>query len=216
MSKPVKSAVQHVYNHLVRPRLPRRLSVKSGVAVKHDRLLDTTWVDQSVEEPSVSSIREHTSPGDDVVIIGGGLGVTPVHAARKGADVTVFEAARRMVDIVNETADLNFSADAISVHHALVATEVEVWGDDVGKTVDPADLPDCDILEIDAEGAETAILDRLTIRPRVLIVEAHPPHGVEVDDVREELVGMGYEIDKREIEVPDEAIVLTAIKEGAR
>jgi len=207
----LKATVQTAYNSLIRKRLPKRLGVKSGVAVRADRLLDTTWIDQTVEEPCVDAHQRHVRPGDDVVIIGGGWGVTPVHAARQGGDVTVFEAASEHVDIVAETARLNQASDAISVEHALVGDAVDVWGDDVGRTVAPADLPACDVLEIDAEGAELSILDGLTIRPRVLVVEYHPPLGVDRVAVVAALDELGYTIVEEAVEEPDEAIVLTAV-----
>jgi len=207
-----KSAVQQVYNRVLRPRLPKRLGVKNGVAVRGDRLLDTSWVDQTVEQPCVDAHATHTQPGDRVTILGGGWGVTPVHAARAGASVTVYEAARQHVEMVRDTAALNGVADAVSVEHAQVGPGVDVWGDTTGERVDPGGLDDCDVLEIDVEGAELAVLNGLEIRPRVLVVEYHPPRGVSEEDIRQVLTELGYRVTNRGVEEPDEAIVLTAVR----
>jgi len=56
-------------------------------------------------------------------------------------------------------------------------------------------LPDCDVLEMDCEGADTSILSNLNIRPRVIIVEIHPhKHGLEPVTVPKRLREMRYEI----------------------
>jgi hypothetical protein len=43
--------------------------------------------------------------------------------------------------------------------------------------ISPAELPECDILELDGEGAESLILRNMTIRPRVIAVETHGVYG---------------------------------------
>jgi len=204
--------LRRVYNSTIRKRLPTRLGVKNGVAVRADRLLDATWVDQSVEAPAVAAITEHVRSDDNVVVIGGGWGVTPVHAARQGAEVTVFEAAKTHVDIVKDTAQLNQVGEMVTVEHAIIGDAVDVWGDDVGESKAPADLPPCEVLEIDAEGAELSILSELTVRPRVVVVEFHPHLGVSEADTRAQLSDLGYTVVSRGVEDPGKAIVVAAVR----
>ena len=68
--------------------------------------------------------------------------------------------------------------------------------DDV-EVIDPADLPACDVLEMDCEGSELGILKGMQIRPRVLIVELHPTRYDAPDAaifVVELIEEMGYEV----------------------
>ena len=59
----------------------------------------------------------------------------------------------------------------------------------------PAEIPDCDVLEMDCEGAETSILSEMSIRPRVILVETHGCLGAPTSDVRDLLITIGYEVE---------------------
>jgi len=88
-----------------------------------------------------------------------------------------------------------------------------VNGDCAAATVAPESLPECDVLEIDAEGAETAILRWLEIRPRVIVVEAHAHRGAPAEKVRE-LSGQRYEVVDRQVEDPEKGVeILTAVRD---
>lgn len=204
-----RNAIQYIYDNSIRPRLPRKLSVRNGVAVRDARLLDTTDTHHDYEQPCVDSIQTHTQPSDDVLIIGGGAGVTAVHAAHRANTVTVYEAARERVHGVQETARLN-QCENIQVQQAVIGDPIDVWGTPTSTTTPVAELPECDVLEIDCEGAEKSILPHLEIRPRILIVEYHPMHDVTQAWTKHALEDLGYEITNHAIEVQDKAHVYTA------
>lgn len=70
----------------------------------------------------------------------------------------------------------------------MVGEAINVYGDpDQLSTlvVAPAALPACDILELDCGGAEMVILRNMTIRPRVIAVEAHGLYGAPTVAVKE-------------------------------
>jgi len=204
------SVVQYLYNRLLRPHLPRKIGMKNEVAVRDNGLFDLVDVSPNAEQPCVSAIQHHVESGDSVCIIGGGAGITPVHAARQGGEVTVYEAARQSVELVRETAELNTVADQISVCHAVVGDAIEIRGDTIGIEVHPDEIPECDYLEIDCEGAEVSILQGLSIKPRTITVEYHPFLGVSRDQIIDLLHEKGYAIINSEVEVPNRAIVITA------
>ncbi|WP_211531171.1 FkbM family methyltransferase [Methanocalculus chunghsingensis] len=141
-----------------------------------------------------------TEHGDRVVIVGGGDGATALTAAKKVGRtglVTIYEGGDRAVRQMEERLAIEGVAAICSVHHAIVGPNIDVYGGDAANavTVDPKDLPDCDILELDCEGSEIDILRSLRIRPRVIIVEIHP--FLFPDDpcwVLDRLAALGYRI----------------------
>jgi len=161
------SIMQRVYNSTVRDRLPRKLAVLNGVVARQPRLLDATDRVPEYEEACITALERHITDGDDVVIVGGGFGVSAVKAARSAADVdvTVFEAAAEQVETLEETLELNGGSEEVEVQHAVVSEAVEVWGK-IGDAdvVPPAELPSADVMEVDAEGAELSILEGLDVR----------------------------------------------------
>lgn len=204
-----ESLVNRVYNNTIRPFLPRKIAVQNGVATRSCRLLDRTDVTHDTEAPCVDAIHDRVQPDDHILILGGGCGVTPVHAARQGATVTVIEAAAERVEDVHETLALNnINRDRVAVEHAVVEADHDVWGTP-GDTIHASDLPDCDYLEVDVEGAEADILPELDIQPRVIAVEYHPPDVTE-EWTRSQLDRLGYDVVERGAEVEGEAIVLVA------
>ena len=161
-----------------RPRFPRDSYNQNGETAAHHRLTDE---------------------GDHVCIIGGGHGVTTVHAARQvggGGLVTVFEGGQ-IASHVREVAQLNEVDDVVTVEEAIVGDLTNLYQGmaDDAEVIDPADLPACDVLEMDCEQSELGILDGMQIRPRVLIVELHPtmydaPNATPVELIEK----MGYEM----------------------
>jgi hypothetical protein len=43
----------------------------------------------------------------------------------------------------------------------------------MGAVLPPSELPPCNVLELDCEGAEVEILREMNIQPRVILVETH-------------------------------------------
>lgn len=203
----MRGLVRPLYNH-VREYLPPTIVVCNGVPVRQGRLFDQTDVRCDFKPIAMRTLRERVTEDDHVLVIGGGYGAGAVVAARRvltgSGTVTVYEASAEHCDHVRETARMNRVPDQIDVEHVLVGDAVEVWGDTDEVTVRPPDeLPETDVLYIDVEGAETSILDGMTVRPRLLIVEYHPEKGITRDDVTEAMREFGYRISPEETTSPE-------------
>lgn len=179
---------RNVWKHL--PRSSRL--TKAGVPVgEHERLTDSILPDFVTEtvpqsQPSYESqylpaVREAVRHGDDVVAVGGGWGVSAVvagQAAGEDGHVTVFEGSKPETAKVRRTAALNGVADRVTVRHAVVGRNISLRGPMAEASTIPAtDLPSCDTLLIDCDGAEFDILSALEIRPRSIVVEHHAVPG---------------------------------------
>lgn len=169
-----KDIVCGTYRYLSKHCIPEK-----GIMVAHERL---------------------TSPGDQIVIVGGGDGVTAITAGsitRTEGSVTIYEAGDRACREIAERIQSDRLSSICTVHHALVGPHIDVYGGDTtsASRIHPRDLPSCDVLELDCEGAEVAILRDLRMRPRVIIVEIHPIHFTEdAFWVLDRLDDLGYEI----------------------
>jgi hypothetical protein len=141
-----------------------------------------------------------TNEGDDVIIIGGGNGVTAIHAARKvgpSGSVKVFEGGA-VAKYIEQLAILNNAEDIVDVEHAVVGEAAVLYGGISNKSYikNPSDLTNCDVLEMDCEGSELEILTKMTIRPRVIIVEVHPWYYPENSNgILQILDDLGYSIE---------------------
>lgn len=210
----------------IRPFLPTRGRHRlNGVPWRTRRLGDSVttpgWSDPTYEDALLSALRSQVRPGDSVGVIGGGRGISSVVAAeRAGTDgrVAVYEASADRIDWIEQTVSLNEVADRVDVHHALVGPAVAVYGRAGSVShVAPQDLPAFDVLEMDCEGAELAVLRELDQSPRVVIVEVHPPEVTEAA-VRDVLDDRGYVIVDRGWENEDAGTplpILTAVRESA-
>lgn len=160
-----------------------------------------TESDPEYEHTEVESLRTYAKEGDSVVVIGGGLGVTAVVASEvTDGKVTVFEQSKPTYRILNRTIELNNCSDAIK-------TELKAVGEAAGSTftydvpsdvdrIPSSELPYADVYEMDCEGAETTILQGMSVKPPTLLIETHNNH----DDVRDILSDLGYDI----VEVVDD------------
>lgn len=203
-------AVAFAYRRAIRPLLPLAEPVRyAGVPTA----LTRTWGDASIpatwypphlqdvpdyEAGLVRGLNEHVKPGDRVVVVGGGIGVTAAIAALEvgpSGHVDCFEGASEGVEKVRETARRNGVADRLDVHHAVVARSISVYGTEPEHAVvEPRDLPDCDVLELDCEGAEVDIIQGITLRPRVLLVETHGIYGAPTERVTAMMEAIGYTV----------------------
>ncbi|MCO8266647.1 FkbM family methyltransferase [Haloferax sp. AB510] len=205
--------VRRVYDPIVRPRLPKKLGYVNGVVTRKPALLDAQDTFPEYEQPIVDAINNQVEPEDTVVIVGGGYGVSAVHAGRQASSVLVYEASESQYEIVREAVRLD-GLENVTLRNALVGPDVYVYNNDPTNHVVPAsELPSCDVLELDCEGAELEILENLEIRPRVIIVETHPIFGVETAEVEAVLDSLNYSIVAREWEVEETRVeVLTAVR----
>ena len=124
----------------------------------------------------------------------------------------MYEGGLEPAELVRETARLNRVWDTITVKEAIVAEDRDVYGEKITETtINPSELIDCDVLEMDCEGAELPILENLEIEPRVIIVESHPTFGAPPETIREILVERGYKIIDR-YELDGENVTFTGVK----
>ncbi len=194
----------------VRPFLPaRRPALYAGVASS----IDWKWFDDLLprnfrpdevddipgyEEMLVVALKRHVTAGDRVVVVGGGGGITAILAARLSGTgrVICFEAAQEQLPIINEALQRNTMSDRVEVRYGAVGQAIGVYGKhaDAAPVISPEAIPDCDVLELDCEGAESIILDRMLVRPRVIIVETHGMYDAPTAATRERLGRLGYEV----------------------
>lgn len=178
-----------------------RTRVLNGVAV----LTTDPEVERDVypdhEATVVRAFRRRVRRGDRVVVVGGGWGTTAVVAARMThfeGEVTAFEPSSEMVETIRRTVAVNRVADVVTVEHAALGpvsdSSERIFGAADGDRLAAGELPACDVLDLDCEGAELDVLRGLEFRPRLLTVEAHPHLGCPHDAVEAELDRLGYEV----------------------
>jgi hypothetical protein len=215
-----RRSIAYAYRRGVRPHLPNEPVYYAGIPICHDRkwgdrLVPITWVpdDAPVDEPGyeamlVAGLNETVRLGDSVVVIGAGLGVTTVVAAlRAGPSGTVqsFEGSKQYVGLVQQTIARN-KVTNVSIHHAVVAKLIATLdgdvGNDLGPVLPPSQLPTCNVLQMDCEGAEVEILREMTIQPRVIVVETHGLYGAPTELVASLLEKRGYVVYDRGVAEP--------------
>jgi hypothetical protein len=194
-----------VYKKVIRPALPMADPILyAGIPVGHRKVGDARFSRDFDDAPGyeqalVTALKADVERGDRVVIVGGGLGVTSVIAAKAtGATghVDCYEGDWRGVTRIRQVARLNVVADRITAHHAIVGKAIAVSGNAAAaRSIHPCDMPDCDLLELDCEGSEIGILNDMVIRPAVILVETHGFLGAPTHWVREILEARGYHVD---------------------
>jgi fibrillarin-like rRNA methylase len=115
----IKNRPRSVYTDTIRPRTKIRDTYAiecNGVTVHPQRTFDryTPWSftppsPSEVEAGAVEAINNRVEKGDRVVVIGGGRGITAVHAARatgENGSVTVFEGSEVMVEQIHDTLNI--------------------------------------------------------------------------------------------------------------
>ncbi len=101
----------------------------------------------------------------------------------------------------------------VDLRFAAVGEAIGVYGDgEVAPVVAPKDLPECDILEMDCEGAERIILAGMTIRPRAIAVETHRVYGSPTEVVHEALEKLGYAV--TDLGIAEPRLAATCIELG--
>lgn len=199
MPQLVYRIIQRLYDHLLRPYLPRRLGYFEGYVVRFPKLFDRTDVKENMQRAEITTHRNYTRDGDKVVIVGVGSGVSTIVAAEEAGpsgQVIGYEAAEDLAVAARESMELNDVEDSVDIIGKPV-TDIQnnIWGRQVSTdVVKPTELPQMDVLELDCEGAELDILKSLNHRPRVLSIEVHPKFGVTVDDITSWLTENGYEV----------------------
>lgn len=151
------------------------------------------------EAALLEGLNRTVSEGDKVVVVGAGFGVTvAVSSKLVGSDGTVqcFEGSSNCLSDTRATLALNGLGDNVTLTNAIVGTNISVYKSEAEAPVIAAtDLPDCDVLELDCEGAEIKILSEMTIRPKSVLVETHGTHGAPTATVKSILQTMGYTVE---------------------
>jgi len=171
-----------LYNRTLRRMSPRTVVQYNKVYVRDGYVVDRIFPfvgggRANYETRIVEGIRNHVKKGDSVIIVGGGFGVATVvaaqHAGEQG-DVTCLEGSAEQIRKVSETLHLNNVSSRVRLRHGLVGSDYAVWGEKGDPDrITPNELPDCDVLIMDCEGAERDILNKTDIQPEIIIVETH-------------------------------------------
>jgi len=228
----VASMVQMGYNNYVRPNLPRReyvlmSSVKVGSEKRRYHMGDNIvpWetpysryqnrYNSGYKSSNIKLIKRTVFKGNTISIIGGGLGVSTIIGAQSagpGGKVIVYEGSKSRVNTIKKTLAMNQTPADVSVCHAVVGEAISLEGRPGSyNIISSSEVAECDVLEMDCEGAEKEILDGLQISPDSIIVETHPDKGTSTEYVSEILREQGYTIDKKKDD-PVSGSVLLAIK----
>jgi hypothetical protein len=162
-----------------------------------DDLAPTRWYrdprtyNPTYEGPEVDGVKKFVSGRDDVVVIGGGYGVTAVHAANNTSGrVTVVEADQERYQNLTRTFEANGVSNQIrSLFGYLGDLHIDLDDSDI-PMIAYQDIPEADVWDMDCEGAEVEILQNLPYKPSVILVETHDNH----DEVTNLLESNGYEL----------------------
>ena len=204
----VKRSFKYGYDTYIRTLLPKRTVSYNGIPVWGSRLGDSIipWQSRDIpgyESALVNGIQQYVETDDTIVVVGGGWGVSTISAVREcgeNGQVITFEGGRQTIERVKETVQLNNDSDQVSIRHAIVGENISLRGDSEGaEEVSASELPECDVLVLDCEGAEIGILEEMEIRPRAVIVETHGLFNSPERKVREKLVEAGYKPENSEI-----------------
>lgn len=178
-----------------------RTRVLNGVVVPGTGFEDQQDNYPDHEEAVVAAFRRRVRRGDTVVVVGGGWGTTTVVAARMThfeGRVRTYEPSAKMRRLLQRTVEVNRVGEVVTVDPAAVGSisdsSRDLFGPPDDRTVAPSDLPDCDVLDLDCEGAELDILRGIDFEPRLVTVEAHPHLGCSREAVEAQLRSQGYEI----------------------
>ena len=185
-----RQTARYVYVRTIREFLPTLSEVKyAGIPISRERKFGDSAVPsfllphpledvEEYEQALIAAMHSEVRAGDKVTIVGGGEGVTTVVAANavgETGSVVCYEGSKWCVEKVKATAARNkVSTRRLTVNHAIVGEAISVYGapeDHSARVVAPADLPECDVLALDCEGAEILILRNLKFRPRAIAVE---------------------------------------------
>lgn len=199
-------ATAAVYRAVLRPLLPSVPARYAGLPVPATRKLgDITFADflrpemgdlPTYEQALIGGLNSVARPGDRILVVGGGMGVTCTVASKlvgPMGHVLCFEGGADQVDAIRKTAALNDAV--VEVRHGFVGMKDYVYSSTSGAADVPISaLPDCDILELDCEGAELEIIRTMTLAPRAIVVECHGTHGAPTEQVAALLRARGYEV----------------------
>lgn len=206
----LSETLPHVHNHYIRDHLPRREIQMNGINVRYRRLGDSAvpWGaghpnPAEYERGIINGLRKYVEVGDEVVIVGGGWGVSTMVAAKNVGEsgrVYTYESSPKYKRLIEETASLNGLSEQVEVAETTVSHAVSTFGSEESSNVlEPGNLPECEILELDCEGAEATIIPKMEITPRTVIVETHGLFDSPTEEIVKKLQQKGYAIQSIEL-----------------
>lgn len=154
--------------------------------------------------------------GQTVGVVGSGLCVSTVKAANEvgdGGRVISFEASKHWFENASETVRLSLVEHIVELKHEIFRSANNVFKGtgDTSKVSQKEYLRQCDILELDCEGAELGIIQLMSERPTTIIVETHGFLESSIADVTALLTEHGYDIvDKKPENLENDVMVLRA------
>jgi len=118
--------------------------------------------------------------------------------------VHTYEAGEKQSKHVSQTIRQNGVEDRVSIHNTAVGTTVGAFNSaENASQIDGSQLPDCDTMVIDCDGAEFDVLETLEDLPSTLIIEHHAVQGddgrVDVEYTPDQIIklihDLGYDIE---------------------
>ena len=210
-----RQSIAYAYRRGVRPCSPNGAPVRyAGIPTCFDRkwsdrLVPASWLPNDMkDEPGyeaalVAALNETVRPGDNVIVVGAGPRSNGSRCRIRRwllGNIQCFEGSEQYVRLAQQTAARNEITN-INVHHAVVAKLIATFGggvaSDLGPVLPPSQLPTCNVLQMDCEGAEVEILREMTIQPRIIVVETHGLYGAPTDLVASLLEKRGYVVSDR-------------------
>jgi hypothetical protein len=156
------------------------------------------------EHTLISALKTTLKPGMKVIVVGGGYGVTACVAAQlvgKSGKVICYEGNLKSCEHTRRAAILN-NVD-VKVVEGIVGEDLGVYhGTKSSRIVSAGELPLCDVLELDCEGAEYQVIANLPFLPPVILVETHGFLGSSTGDVARLLGARGYHVTHRGVAEP--------------
>lgn len=137
-----------------------------------------------------------------MLAVGLGRGISLIHNAKifgRYNSITVIEAS---IDVINECKKNlklnNIFENKINIINGFVGNPTNVYTSTItNSTLIDINNIEFDVLELDCEGSEIEILDKLTSRPRHIIVEMHPMNrDIDFDQFLHNLISKGYYLAK--------------------
>jgi len=185
--------IRTVYEHLIRPHTPNRLVTIRGYEMLGDtKVLDIGHMSQDYELHQSEMLKRYADPDEELLVVGGGIGLTAMVGADLGASVTVIEASLEVV----QKCWANFSRngyDDIELIHGTVGQPQQAYPGELGQPVDMAAYQPS-VVEMDIEGAELEAIPMLPQSVETLIVETHPMYQTPPSQVGQLLTDGGWAI----------------------
>jgi len=166
---------------------------------RFDRRFKVVDIDHETYESATRRLmREYLGPDDELLVVGGGTGITSITASPHITRVTAIEADARTRDRFMDHLNRN-SVDNVDVHLGWVGD-----ADDLNRPadVDVFELEGHTAMEIDVEGNGLPIIPRIPDTVGTVFYESHPTMDVSTFDAIERLRTHGFGIIDRCIEWP--------------